>query len=226
MKHGQRVSEFNEHCHLHQTSMSTKCFQVIFAQKLWFHRNEFKQNFRKCQTTHTNGHKQHWEQCKCIVHRKQVSACQAIMEKIQATADGKTLKKDNADTVNNNTFVLDGLKNIARVSNFWMSAGGIHEEGASPAVAPVSENNGNGAPRPQSDNTYVVLDNQCKIQAVYHKIHLFDVVILGKVNLQENASAALGDEMIASSLPVVKFCARVPNLNGKHKVIPDKLNLE
>jgi predicted amidohydrolase len=93
-----------------------------------------------------------------------------------------------------NVSLLDGLKVIARTSGMWISAGGMHESGASP-----DDDNG-GLPRVY--NTHVIVDSDGKVQTLYRKSHLFDVSIPNKVNLRESATTAPGTKLVVCDSPV------------------------
>ena len=91
--------------------------------------------------------------------------------------------------------ILDGLRTIARESGLWISGGGMHVLGA-----PPDEETGNQ----RVYNTHVILDNYGKVQAIYRKVHLFDVSIPGKVNLRESATTAPGKELVVCDSPIGK----------------------
>ena len=89
--------------------------------------------------------------------------------------------------------LLDGLRTISRESGLWISGGGMHCSGALP-----DEETGNA----RVYNTHVILDDQGKVQAIYRKIHLFDVSIPGKVQLRESATTAPGNKLIVCDSPI------------------------
>jgi Carbon-nitrogen hydrolase len=135
---------------------------------------------------------------------------QTLMERVNAFSEGKSIdnkeEETNAVVDNSDVSLLDGLANIARASNLWISVGGIHERGAPPRMVSVEEEeNGKQEPEamtPRTYNTHVILDSDGQIRAVYRKIHLFDVAIPGKVNLQESASTAPGDQIVTCDSPI------------------------
>lgn len=94
-----------------------------------------------------------------------------------------------------NISILDGLRTIAKESGIWISGGGMHVLGA-----PPDEETGNQ----RVYNTHVILDNYGKVQAIYRKVHLFDVSIPGKVSLRESATTAPGKELVVCNSPIGK----------------------
>lgn len=94
----------------------------------------------------------------------------------------------------NASSIVQALQFIARESNMWISGGGVHTR----------------VPRTASDqkkiyNTHVIIDNNGKLKAYYHKIHLFDVSIPGKVNLQESKTTEPGTKLVLCDSPVGKL---------------------
>ncbi|KAL3944222.1 MAG: hypothetical protein SGBAC_001719 [Bacillariaceae sp.] len=98
-------------------------------------------------------------------------------------------------TVGSQISILDGLRTIAKESNLWISGGGMHIGGA-----PPDETEGS----PRVYNTHLVLDEKGHIQALYRKIHLFDVSIPGKVELRESKTTAPGTELVLCDSPLGK----------------------
>ena len=91
--------------------------------------------------------------------------------------------------------ILDGLRTIARESSLWISGGGMHIGGA-----PPDEKEGS----PRVYNTHVIVDEKGHVQALYRKIHLFDVSIPGKVELRESKTTAPGTEVMLCDSPLGK----------------------
>ena len=91
--------------------------------------------------------------------------------------------------------LLDGLRTIACESKLWISAGGMHCRGAPP----------NEAGEERVYNTHIIMDDSGDLKAVYRKIHLFDVTIPGKVNLQESKTTAPGTKLVVCDSPIGKL---------------------
>lgn len=97
------------------------------------------------------------------------------------------------NTAGSHISILDGLRTIAKESNLWISGGGMHIGGAPP-------DDTEGTPRVY--NTHVILDEKGQVQALYRKIHLFDVSIPGKVELRESKTTAPGTEVVLCDSPL------------------------
>jgi deaminated glutathione amidase len=88
--------------------------------------------------------------------------------------------------------LLDGLRTIARLSGLWISSGGIH----------IRTNPAGEAAATKVYNAHVIIDPNGRLQAHYHKIHLFDVDnIPGKqqqqmVTLKESDTTVPGTEYV------------------------------
>lgn len=94
-------------------------------------------------------------------------------------------------------YLLDGIREIAKESNLWLS-GTIHVSGAPPPTPVANDGGDKGKPPMLSRiyNCHVIVDNEGQLRASYNKIHLFDVSIPGKVNLQESKTTAPGTELV------------------------------
>lgn len=108
--------------------------------------------------------------------------------------------------------ILDGLRTIAKETKLWISGGGVHVGGAPP------DDTGGG---PRVYNTHVILDQTGNVQALYRKIHLFDVSIPGKVELRESKTTAPGTEVVVCDSPLgklIQFCVRRYNLTHNNSL--------
>jgi Carbon-nitrogen hydrolase len=145
------------------------------------------------------------------------SVSQALMEQVNAFSAGKSIEIEEAAKSfdNSDVSILGGLSSIARASNLWISAG-IHEGGAPPRLVETDLSPDLARCLPRTYNTHVILDSDGKIRAIYRKIHLFDVSIPGKVNLQESDGTVAGDQIVICDSPIgMCFCV----VFLKHKVL-------
>jgi predicted amidohydrolase len=103
------------------------------------------------------------------------------------------------------TSLLEGLRTIAQLSGLWISGGGIHIR-TSPKEAVATKPLESLAPT-KVYNTHVIIDPNGRLQAHYHKIHLFDVENIPdkqqqeqqspkQVSLQESATTIPGTEYV------------------------------
>ena len=137
------------------------------------------------------------------------SISKALIDSMRNDCEGVSPVVD-ADQRENTTVerihLLDGLRTIAKETGLWISAGGMHELGAPPEEATSSDaGSSDGTTSPRIYNTHVVLDHQGEIQAVYRKMHLFDVSIPGKVELRESKTTAPGKDLVVCDSPLGKL---------------------
>ena len=86
--------------------------------------------------------------------------------------------------------IIRELQFMASTAKLWISGGGVHTR------APESE---------KIHNTHVIIDSDGRIRAHYHKMHLFDVSIPGKVALRESNTTDPGDELVVVDSPLGKL---------------------
>jgi predicted amidohydrolase len=118
---------------------------------------------------------------------------ESVTECLISAVSGKNVDAPDITTTGNRVHVLDGLRAIARESGLWISGGGMHVSGA-----PPDEETGNT----RVFNTHVILDDQGTVQAIYRKIHLFDVTIPEKVQLRESKTTAPGSKLVVCDSPI------------------------
>lgn len=99
-----------------------------------------------------------------------------------------------ADTIS----LYDGVRTIAQESGLWISAT-MHTQVELSASPPQSKK------ERRVRNTHFVIDNHGDLQGIYHKIHLFDVSIPGKVYLCESKTTEPGKEVVVVDSPVGKL---------------------
>ena len=114
----------------------------------------------------------------------------------------KSAEQNGSHSESEYVYLLDGLRTIARASNLWISVGGIHERGAPSRASVASTDKQTASASERIYNTHVILDNVGEVKAVYRKVHLFDVSIPGKVDLQESVSTAPGTKLVTCGSPV------------------------
>ena len=112
--------------------------------------------------------------------------------------------------------IVDELRFIAYKSRLWISGGGVHTKMTMPrsttpdtAITTTSTNTNvdtiNEIHENKIYNTHVIIDDRGQIQAHYHKIHLFDVSIPGKVELRESNTTAPGTKLVVCDSPIGKL---------------------
>jgi len=83
--------------------------------------------------------------------------------------------------------IIRELQFVASRAKLWISGGGVHTRTTD------SE---------KIHNTHVIIDSDGRIRAHYHKIHLFDVSIPGKVALRESNTTDPGGELVVVDSPL------------------------
>lgn len=112
--------------------------------------------------------------------------------------------------------IVDELRFIAYKSRLWISGGGVHTKMTMPrsttpdtAITTTSTNTNidtiNEIHENKIYNTHVIIDDRGQIQAHYHKIHLFDVSIPGKVELRESNTTFPGTKLVVCDSPIGKL---------------------
>jgi len=92
--------------------------------------------------------------------------------------------------------IISELCFIANESSLWISGGGIHT-----SVPSQSDE----TPERKIYNTHVIINDKGQIKSYYHKIHLFDVSIPNKVNLQESKTTSPGNKLVVCDSPIGKL---------------------
>lgn len=98
------------------------------------------------------------------------------------------------------TSIISELQFIAQQSDMWISGGGVH------TADPAARDNDASSSQSKIYNTHVIIDNNGQINCFYHKVHLFDVSIPGKVNLKESKTTSPGKKLVVcNSSPIGKL---------------------
>jgi deaminated glutathione amidase len=117
--------------------------------------------------------------------------------------------KQHDDDGNNDEYNCEGgpiesiiaeLRFIAQQSNLWISGGGIHTATEDASSSPSES---------KIYNTHVIIDEKGKINSFYHKIHLFDVSIPGKLTLKESKTTTSGQKLVVCDSPVGKLALTI-----------------
>lgn len=125
-----------------------------------------------------------------------------LVETISSSSKGEDLTPIQEKLNNNfksngaNINILGALRTIAKETNLWISAGGMHVSGAPPVE---------GSDRQRVYNTHIIIDDRGNVQCLYRKIHLFDVSIPGKVILKESNTTAPGTDLVTCDSPIGKL---------------------
>lgn len=115
--------------------------------------------------------------------------------------------------------IIDELRYIAYKSKLWISGGGVHTKVLTnhqyaTSTSKVTTTTTTTFTNPDTIigtenkiyNTHVIIDDKGKIQAFYHKIHLFDVSLPDKkVELRESNTTSPGTKLVVCDSPVGKL---------------------
>ncbi|CAD5219690.1 unnamed protein product [Bursaphelenchus okinawaensis] len=82
---------------------------------------------------------------------------------------------------NEDSEFMNKFKQLAKDSNVWLSLGGFHNKSKDDQLP---------------FNTHIVIDSSGKTQAQYHKLHLFDLDIPGRVRLMESEFSREGTDLV------------------------------
>lgn len=99
------------------------------------------------------------------------------------------------------TSIIDELRYIACESRLWISGGGVHTKAETPTPTTYDGGEEEGR-RGKIYNTHVIIDDEGRLRAFYHKIHLFDVDIPGKVCLKESNTTLAGNRLVVCDSPI------------------------
>jgi len=135
----------------------------------------------------------------------------SFREALAATIESCSQSDDEQQSDDNNIInevegpiesIVAELRFIAQQSKLWISGGGVH-------TAATSTTAGDATSPSKIYNTHVIIDEKGKITSFYHKIHLFDVSIPGKVNLKESNTTAPGQTLVVCDSPIGKLALTI-----------------
>ena len=108
------------------------------------------------------------------------------------------INKEESTTIKS---IISELCFIANESKLWISGGGIHT--SVPSQSDTTSDH--TIPERKIYNTHVIINDKGQIKSYYHKIHLFDVSIPNKVNLQESKTTLAGNKLVVCDSPIGKL---------------------
>mmetsp|Transcript_10024 Transcript_10024/g.14871 ORF Transcript_10024/g.14871 Transcript_10024/m.14871 type:complete len:379 (+) Transcript_10024:30-1166(+) len=135
----------------------------------------------------------------------------SFREELAATIQSCSQSDDEQQSDDNNIInevegpiesIVAELRFIAQQSKLWISGGGVH-------TAATSTTAGDATSLSKIYNTHVIIDEKGQITSFYHKIHLFDVSIPGKVNLKESNTTAPGQTLVVCDSPIGKLALTI-----------------
>ena len=135
----------------------------------------------------------------------------SFREALAATIQSCSQSDDEQQSEDNNIInevegpiesIVAELRFIAQQSKLWISGGGVH-------TAATSSTAGDATSLSKIYNTHVIIDEKGQITSFYHKIHLFDVSIPGKVNLKESNTTAPGKKLVVCDSPIGKLALTI-----------------
>src|SRR5210317_2538857 len=116
-----------------------------------------------------------------------IKSCSKSDTNIKSDDDKYTSEEVNQMSI---TSIISELQFIAQQSGMWISGGGVH------TADPAARDNDASSSESKIYNTHVIIDNNGLINCFYHKVHLFDVSIPGKVNLKESKTTSPGKKLV------------------------------
>ena len=149
-----------------------------------------------------------------------IESCSKSDADIKSDDDKYTSEEMNQMPI---TSIISELQFIAKQSDMWISGGGIHTavkregngfqevrfypngRGAYFVPQEGESTNDDAYPAEYIYNTHVIIDNEGNIANFYHKVHLFDVSIPGKVNLKESKTTLPGKKLVLCPSPIGKL---------------------
>lgn len=146
-----------------------------------------------CQMTSTSDKEQNFATCSQLIHEAARRGASMIFLPENFDYVGRSTEEtlNQAETLEGD--LMERYSNLARESGMWLSLGGFHEKKS------------DWEKDQRIHNSHVIMDNKGSIVSVYHKAHLFDVQIPGRVSLRESKVTIPGSEILPPvSSPVGK----------------------
>ncbi|CAI4221821.1 unnamed protein product [Auanema sp. JU1783] len=133
-----------------------------------------------CQMTSDNNLEDNFKTCRSMILRAKEQNCKMIFFPECFDFIGRTKEEQISLSMSDESPFIQKFRNEAIENNIWLSLGGLHhkEDESMPW------------------NTHLIIDNEGKTRVKYHKLHLFDLEIPGKVKLLESEFSKAGVKMV------------------------------
>ncbi|XP_069074380.1 deaminated glutathione amidase [Pleurodeles waltl] len=137
-----------------------------------------------CQMTSTSDKEQNFATCSQLIREAAHRGASMVFLPENFDYIGKSTEEtlNLAETLQGN--LMQRYSNLARESGMWLSLGGFHEKGS------------DWEKDKRIHNSHVIMDNKGSVVSVYHKAHLFDVELVGRVSLRETKFTIPGSEIL------------------------------
>jgi len=129
-----------------------------------------------------------------------IESCSRSHDELQN--DDKSSSNDEYNGEGTIESIVAELRFIAQQSKLWISGGGVHTKATSTTTTEDESSS-------KIYNTHVIIDERGQINSFYHKIHLFDVSIPGKVHLKESKTTAPGQKLVVCESPIGKLAITI-----------------
>ncbi|CAD5226767.1 unnamed protein product [Bursaphelenchus xylophilus] len=134
-----------------------------------------------CQLTSMNKLEANFETCKELVLRAKEKKCEMVFFPECFDYIGENRQETINLAFREDSDYLKRFRTLAKENNVWLSLGGFHNKESDDKM-PL--------------NTHIVIDSEGNTQAQYHKLHLFDLDIPGRVRLMESEFSRAGSRLV------------------------------